>query len=99
MTQSIKKLEAGYREAALDRKGFLRLSDGRLVDLDQLDGDDYDGLFYKEEFYSIKKLENRLIITYSPKYAANQKEIRARQVERVLHMLKDGNHKNSQNPQ
>ena len=99
MTQSIKKLEAGYREAALDRKGFLRLSDGRLVDLDQLDEKAYEELFYKEEPYSTKKLENRLLITYSPKYAANQKEIRARQVERVLHMLKDGNHKNSQNPQ
>lgn len=99
VTQPIKKLAAEYREAALNRKGFRRLSDNRLVDLDQLDENDYDGLFYKEEPYSTKKLENRLLITYSPKYAAYQKEIRAKQVERALHMLKDGNHKKtSKNP-
>ena len=99
VTQSIKKLTAEYREAALDRKGFRRLSDNRLVDLGQLEENDHDGLFYKEEPYSTKKLENRLIITYSPKYAAYQKEIRAKQVERALRMLKDGNHKKtSRNP-
>lgn len=99
VTQSIKKLGAEYREAALNRKGFRRLSDNRLVDLDQLDENDYDELFYKEEPYSTKKLENRLLITYSPKYAAYQKEIRTKQVERALHMLKDGNHKKtSKNP-
>lgn len=99
VTQSIKKLGSEYREAALNRKGFRRLSDNRLVDLDQLDENDYDELFYKEEPYSTKKLENRLLITYSPKYAAYQKEIRTKQVERALHMLKDGNHKKtSKNP-
>ena len=99
VTQSIKKLTAEYREAALDRKGFRRLSDNRLVDLGQLEENDHDGLFYKEEPYSTKRLENRLLITYSPKYAAYQKEIRAKQVERALRMLKDGNHKKtSRNP-
>lgn len=99
VTQSIKKLTAEYREAALDRKGFRRLSDNKLVDLGQLEENDHDGLFYKEEPYSTKKLENRLLITYSPKYAAYQKEIRAKQVERALRMLKDGNHKKtSKNP-
>lgn len=99
VTQSIKKLASEYREAALNRKGFRRLSDNRLVDLDQLDEKDYEELFYKEEPYSTKKLENRLLITYSPKYAAYQKEIRTKQVDRALHMLKDGNHKKtSKNP-
>ena len=99
VTQSIKKLTAEYREAALDRKGFRRLSDDKLVDLGQLEENDHDGLFYKEEPYSTKRLENRLLITYSPKYAAYQKEIRAKQVERALRMLKDGNHKKtSRNP-
>ena len=37
--------------------------------------------------------ESRLLITYSPKYAAYQKEIRAKQVDRALKMLKDGKHK------
>jgi len=46
------------------------------VDLDQLTDRDYDQIFYKEEPYSTRKLEQRLLITYSPKYAAYQKEIR-----------------------
>ena len=93
VTQSIKKLSSEYRELALDRKGFCRLSDHKLVDLDQLTDKDYDQLFYKEEPYSTKKLEQRLLITYSPKYAAYQKEIREKQVERAASMLKSGNHK------
>ncbi|HIS56190.1 MAG TPA: IS1634 family transposase [Candidatus Fimimorpha excrementavium] len=93
VTQSIKKLSAEYKELALNRQRFRRLSDNKLVDLDDITSDDYDQLFYKEEPYSSKKLEQRLIITYSPKYAAYQKEIRQRQVERAIAMLKDGNHK------
>lgn len=93
VTQSIKKLSAEYKELALNRKRFRRLSDHKLVDLDQLTDDDSDQLFYKEEPYSSKKLEQRLIITYSPKYAAYQKEIRQKQVERAMAMLKAGNHK------
>lgn len=93
VTQSIKKLGAEYRECALNRTGFRRLSNYKPVDLDQLGEADYDELFYKEEPYNTKKLENRLLITFSPKYAASQKEIRAKQVERALKMLKDGKHK------
>lgn len=95
VTQSIRKLAAEYKEAALNRKGFRRLSDGKLVDLDQLGEDDYNEIFYKEEPYSSKKLEQRLLITYSPKYASYQKEIRERQVERAVNMLKEGKHKKS----
>ena len=99
VTQPIKKLSAEYRELALNRKRFRRLSDHKLVDLDHLTDDDSDQLFYKEEPYSSKKLEQRLIITYSPKYAAYQKEIRQKQVERAMAMLKAGNHtKQRKNP-
>ena len=93
VTQSIKKLAAEYKETALNGKGFRRLSDGKLADLDQLGEEDYNELFYKEEPYSSKKLEQRLLITYSPKYASYQKEIREKQVGRALDMLKAGKHK------
>lgn len=93
VTQSIKKLSNEYKELAPDRKGFRGLSDHKLVDLDQLTDKDCDQLFYKEEPYSTKKPEQRLLITYSPKYAAYQKEIREKQVERAASMLKSGNHK------
>ena len=92
VTQSIKKLPEEYREAALDPKGFRRLSDHRLVDLRELAEDDGDQLFYKELPYSTKKMEQRLLVTYSPKYASYQKEIREKQVERARMMLANGKH-------
>lgn len=63
------------------------------MNLENLDECDYNELFYKEEPYSSKKLEQRLIITYSPKYAAYQKKLREKQVTRAMDMLKDGKHK------
>ncbi len=93
VTQSIKKLSSEYKELALNRKGFRRLSDHKLVDLDHLTDQDEAQLFYKEEPYSTRKLEQRLLITYSPKYAAYQKKIREKQVERATSILKEGNHK------
>lgn len=90
VTQSIKKLPAEDREWALNRKGFKRLSDDAPVDITQLSEDDRLGLFYKDEPYTTKKLHQRLIITYSPKYAAYQKAVRGEQIARAEKMVADG---------
>ncbi len=92
VTQSIKKLPAEDREWALNGGGFKRLSDDKPVELSQI-GEEKDGLFYKDCPYTTKKLHQRLIITYSPKYAAYQKEIRRRQVERAERMVASGERK------
>ena len=76
VTQSIKKLPAEDREWALNMAGFRRLTDDKPADITQLTDDDKEILFYKDEPYTTKKLHQRLIITYSPKYAAYQKAIR-----------------------
>lgn len=44
VTQSIKKLSAEFKELALNRQRFRRLSDNKLVDLDDITSDDYDQL-------------------------------------------------------
>ena len=99
IVQSIKKLPEEYRTLALNKKGFRCLSDHKAVDLNSLTDDDKEELFYKEEPYSSKKMEQRLLITYSPKYAAYQKEIREKQIERAKAMLSNGRHKkNRKNP-
>ena len=49
-----------------------------------------DSLFYKEIPYDGKKVYQRLIVTYSPKYAAYQKAVRAAQVARAEMMIKSG---------
>lgn len=93
VTQSIKKLPAEERQWALDRTGFKRLSDNAPVDITLLSDDDKQDLFYKDEPYTTKKLQQRLIITYSPKYAAYQKAVRAEQVARAEKMVAGGSFK------
>ena len=98
VTQSVKKLKREEKEWALNPQGFKRVSDDAPVDLAELPEDDR-GLYYKDGPYTTKKLHQRLIITYSPKYAAYQKSIRDKQVERAKKMLNSGNaKKNRKNP-
>ena len=99
VTQSIKKLPAEDREWALSRTGFKRLADDTPVDITQFTEEDSQGLFYKEEPYTTKKLHQRLIITYSPKYAAYQKAVRAEQIARAEKLISGGSVKRqSKNP-
>lgn len=82
----------------MDGDGFKRVSDDKSVDISKLPEDDK-GLYYKDEPYTTKKLQQRLIITYSPKYALYQKSIRSKQIERAQAMLDSGNtKKNRRNP-
>ena len=98
VTQSIKKLKKEEKEWALSPQGFKRVSDDTPVDITKLPEDDK-GLYYKDEPYTTKKLHQRLIITYSPKYALYQKTIRDKQVERAQKMLDSGStKKNRKNP-
>ena len=90
VTQSIKKLPAEDRTWALDRNGFKRLSDDASMDITKLSEDDKDQLYYKDEPFTTKKLHQRLIITYSPKYAAYQKAVRAEQIARAEKMVANG---------
>lgn len=90
VTQSIKKLKAEDKEWALNPVGFKRVSDGKNVDITTLPDDDT-GLYYKEEPYTPHTLHQRLIVTYSPKYARYQKTIRDKQVDRAKKMIDSGN--------
>ena len=90
VTQSIKKLKAEDKEWALNPVGFKSVSDGKNVDITTLPDDDT-GLYYKEEPYTPHTLHQRLIVTYSPKYARYQKTIRDKQVDRAKKMIDSGN--------
>ena len=98
VTQSIKKLKQEEKDWVLNPQGFKRVSDNTPVDITKLPEDDKE-LYYKDEPYTTKNLHQRLIITYSPKYALYQKSIRSKQVERAQQMLDTGNaKKNRKNP-
>ena len=99
VTQSIKKLPKEEREWALTRSEFRNVKDDTVVDLGSLDKSDESSLYYKEIPYSTKQLHQRLIITYSPKYATYQKQIREKQIERAQSMIQSGSAKRqSKNP-
>ena len=99
VTQSIKKLPKEEREWALTRSEFRNVKDDTVVDLDSLDKSDESSLYYREIPYSTKQLHQRLIITYSPKYATYQKQIREKQIERAQSMIQSGSAKRqSKNP-
>ena len=75
VTQSIKTLNAQDRQWALDTKGFKSLYDDKVVDPAEISKDD-ETIYYKNTPYTPKDLPQRLIITYSPKYAKYRKSIR-----------------------
>lgn len=99
VTQSIKKLDATNKELALNREGFKRLSDSQKVSAKEMDNADDDELYYKEVPYISGNIDQLLIVTYSPKYAAYQKAIRESQIQRAEAMIKNGQlKKNRKNP-
>lgn len=92
--QSIKKLNAQDRQWDLDTKGFKSLYDYKVVDPAEISK--YDKTIY---YYTPKDLSQRLIITYSPKYARYRKSIREKQVDRAKLMLEKGSiKKDRRNP-
>ncbi|MBR2508065.1 MAG: IS1634 family transposase [Bacilli bacterium] len=92
VTQSIKKLPKEEKTWALNSHGFKRVSDNKPVDITKIPLEDIN-LYYKDEPYTTKKLHQRLIITYSPKYALYQKTIREKQIERAEKMIESGSTK------
>ena len=106
VTQSLKKLKAADREAAMDDRNWRRLSDGKPVDISEIKAEPQNHLnelYYKEETYGTKKVPGQLmIVTYSPRYALYQKSIRAKQVERAEAMVENGSarktHSNPNDP-
>lgn len=94
ITQSLKKLKKDDREVALRHEGFLEVgnSSQKRVDIDEIDFENIENKerqFYKELPLE-KPIKERLIVTFSPKYALYQKKIRENQIKRAMKMIKNG---------
>lgn len=63
VTTFIKKLKKGEKEWVLSPQGFKRVSDDKTVDISKLPEDDK-GLYYKDEPYTTKKLQQRFFFFY-----------------------------------
>lgn len=94
ITQSLKKLKKDDREVALRHEEFLEVgnSSQKRVDIDEIDFENIENKerqFYKELPLE-KPIKERLIVTFSPKYALYQKKIRENQIKRAMKMIKNG---------
>ena len=98
-TQSVKKLKDYLKEWALSPKDWKSSHDTDIYNLNdisnELDKTKTEGdkkrllghVYYKERWIKEGGLEQRLIVTYSPKYAQYQASIRNKQVERAEKLI------------
>ena len=89
-TQSLKKLKQFLKDWSLDlSKGWHLPGLDKTFDISKLRDDEdlinkyYDKIFFKERWIKEDGIEQRLIITFSPKYQEYQKHIREKQIQRA----------------
>lgn len=96
--QSLKKIKGHLRDYALEESGW-RLANGeKIYNLEELEENEKDCVYYKERWIKENGLEQRLIITFSPKYKAYQQAIREKQIDRATLMVEKQKSKQTQNP-
>lgn len=102
ITHSLKKMKEEDRKAAMDPTQFHKIGSQGFIDLrtlDETDEDVYNSVYYKEYPLVTGDMDETLIITYSPKYAAYQKNIRQKQIERAQKMIgSPGKKRKGKNP-
>ena len=93
-TQSIKKLKQFLKEYALDLTSGWKLPGiNKTFNISVLRSDDeliakyYNKVFYKERWIKEDGIEQRLIITFSPKYQEYQRNIREKQIQRAQSII------------
>ena len=99
VTQPIKTMKAFLKEWALDPKGWSLGSSEDTYDISKIDEEDHmNSVFHKERWIKENDLEQRLIVSYSPKYKHYQRQIRNRQVERAAKIVEKGLNAKTRNP-
>ena len=99
VTQSLKTMKGFLKEWALDPKDWSLGSDDETYDITKIDEDIHmNSVFHKERWIKENNLEQRLIVSYSPKYKHYQQQIRSRQVERAAKIVEKGSKAKTRNP-
>ena len=93
-TQSLKKLKQFLKDWSLDlSKGWHLPGINKTFDISKLRDDEelinkfYDKIFYKERWIKEDGIEQRLIITFSPKYQEYQRHIIEKQIQRAISII------------
>lgn len=88
VTQSLKKIKGHLKDWALSKDGWHTLNSDKDICLDNIDNSSSnETIYYKERWIKENDLEQRIIVSYSPKYAAYQKSIRNGQIIRAENMI------------
>ena len=90
ITHSLKKLKKEDRDIALNPTQFRKAGSDRFIDLRTLDETEeevFNAIYYKEIPIVTGEMDETLIVTYSPKYKAYQRKIRAHQIERAEKLI------------
>lgn len=108
-TQSLKKLKSFLKDWSLDlSSGWKLYGSEKKYNISELRNNAdliskfYNSIFYKERWIKENGIEERLIITYSPKYQEYQKKIREKQISRAIKIMDNNpnsiNSKNENDP-
>lgn len=88
VTQSLKKIKGHLKDWALDKSGWHKLNSKKSINLNDIDNSSSnEDIYYKERWINENDLSQRLIVSYSPKYAAYQKSVRNSQIERAQKLI------------
>lgn len=88
VTQSLKKIKGHLKDWALSKEGWHKLNSKQLINLNDIDNSSSnEEIYYKERWINENNLSQRLIVSYSPKYAAYQKNVRNSQIERAQKLI------------
>ena len=88
VTQSLKKIKGHLKEWALSPEDWHTINSNKKINLNNVDkSGDNEEIYYKERWINENGLEQRLIVSYSPKYAEYQRSVRNRQIERAQNLI------------
>ena len=89
-TQSVKKTKKHLKEWLLDKSGWRLSHDKQSYNIDDIDETaHFSDIFYKERWIHEDGLEQRFIVSYSPKYRQYQAAVRQGQIDRALKKVQE----------
>jgi len=103
VTQSLKNIKKHIKDWALNPEGWSK-GDSTGLDISSVmkavdDGETFeDGIWYKERWINENGIEQRIIVSFSPKYRAYQRYIRSRQIERARKSAESNKKTTTKNP-
>ena len=99
VTQSLKNLKGYLKDWALDPTGWSLTGDDTKYNLLTIDEElMMHKIFYKERWICENGMEQRFIVSYSPKYKIYQQKIRQRQIDRANKLVTNHTRITSRNP-